>query len=424
MDGMDCLLPEVFAALRGEAPAHHAMRVPPAGIPRGHGPPLAGPPSSAKPTYGDDLAFHVDGANFTVQWTDPGVDPARAQAILDQLEGAWQHLVVEDGWPAPVSSDAWRLWVVLDPTVPGSGYTTLYTTDLYPGGYPISFLNPDYAKDQDSRYELSVAVHELGHMIQYAVRRWERDDDEAWYWEATAEWMAERGAPDIDTYAWSTYWYANAPDARYDAQRDGHAYGMLIVNAWLEEYAIGPLGVRDVWAGAGTAPWREVLADAAGSTFGELIRNVSAAYAGHTLRESTLFYDPVLLAEDLDEVGWWESVAPESYGTHYLTVAGLPDGETFWVDGSFLVAYVADDAWTEAPPEDGPFTVTITQIELGSTMTYGIGPLPPDDYSGDGADTGGGGEPQACGCTSGTRGSVTGILIGALLWGGRRRRAG
>lgn len=413
---MDCELPAVFEALSGQPPLYAEMVTPPPNFPRRAVP----PPAAGKGTYGTDLPYHLDGENFTVQWADGGIDPDRAQAILDAAEEGWAALIERDGWPAPVSSDRWRLWILLDRELGGSGYTTLYTSDDYPDGYPVARVNPDYLEADDPDFALSVTVHEFGHMIQYGLRDWDARGPEAWYWEASAEWLAERGAPEIDTYAWSSYWYAVWPDANVDNMANGHPYGLFIISSWIEEFATGADGVRDAWVGSGGAPWTDVLAASVDMDFGALIREVAGTYAADGFRESHLFYDPVLL-DTVTEAGEWEADIPGLYGTHYLYVDS-PAGLRFYADGEVLVGFAQDGGWSDEQPAEGPYVATVTTVGTSArTFTYGLTDAPVD--TGDPGDTGGEGEaPQACGCA--TRGAAPGwLLVGAatVLLARRRR---
>jgi len=416
---MDCELDAVFAALRGEPPADVRMLVAPAGLPgpRDHVP----PPAAGKSTYGEDHAFHVDGPNITVQWDDPTIDVARAQAILDAAELGWTNLVEVDGWPVPVSADQYRLWFLLDPTLSGSGFTALYPSADYPDGYPVTWLNPAYVPDGSTDYALSVAVHELGHSLQYAVRDWAATEEESWYWEATSEWMANRGAPEFDTYAWSSYWYARDPSDKYDSTANQHQYGMFLLDTWLDEEAVGPLGVRDVWTGAAGRPWPEVLSEATGRDFQAVIQGMSGVYAAGGYAESALYYPPAsvpdLGSEAVDELDF----APEPYGTLYVAAGPLPEGHTFYADDGFALAFVADGVVSDDPPVGVPFVVTITSgAEPPTSVHYGIRPINADT----GGDSGATETPSGCGCGGGASAPPSHVwALAVLALAGRRRGA-
>lgn len=396
---MDCLLPAAFLALGGGPVAHPGMVGPPF-APRASAP----PPAAGKATYGEDLPYAVDSANFTVQWEDPTVDPARAGAISAQLEAAWTRLVEEQGWDAPVSADRWRLWVILDPALGGSGYTTEYVTDDYPEGYPVMWVNPSYELDTPA-FGLSVAVHEFGHALQFRHRDWAPGDGETWFWEASAEWTAELGAPDLDTYALSSYWYAADPTVAYSRSAAGHAYGMFIVPAWLEEHGGGEL--RGVWAGQSGQGWEDVLADAAGRPFSEVVVETAGAYGARALAESDLYYAPEPTPIDGPSALRTETVAGR-LGTWYYEVDPGPDGR-FWSEGAVEVRYARDGAWSAEPPP-GPFLAMVTTLEGDGSFLVGVEPRTADTGESPAA---------ACGCASTpTRGLPGLILLVPLL---RRR---
>ncbi|MFZ5479677.1 MAG: hypothetical protein ACOZNI_23120 [Myxococcota bacterium] len=352
---MDCGLADVLAAKAGlEEPADPRMLAPP---PFFDG--RVRPRADGKGVYGQPLPNAIDTENFTVQWDHPDVDPDRAAEIAEALEAGWAALVEAGGWPQPVSSDQYLLWVILDPTISGSGFTTTYETDAYPDGYPVLYVNPDFAPGYPG-FERSVSVHEFGHALQFGLRDWWTEGTDAWYWEATSEWVAELGLPDADTYALSTYWYAVAPEASFDSTVDSHQYGMLLLNAYLDEYEIGAEGIRDVWiAGEGGGHWEDLIAEATGRDFGDVVADMTGAYAAGALRESPLYYEPTFD----DPV--WTSDLPGRYGTHYVD---LGVAMTLDVTGDVEVRYVLDGGWSEEPPGD---VVTFTAVARRGEYGYG-----------------------------------------------------
>lgn len=400
---MDCQLDAVFAALDGAPPADVRMVAPP------FGPPLAPPPPDAKGVYGGSLDHHVDTANFTVQWTDPAVDPDRAQAIADALEMAWTRLVEQGGWPAPVSADRWLLWVILDPELGGSGWTTDYVTEDYPQGYPVMYVNPDYVPETPE-FGLSVAVHEFGHALQFAVRDWASPGSETWFWEASAEWMAEQGGPDFDTYAWSTWYYAEATTLAWDSVDHYHQYGMVLLPAYLDQFVWGGEGLRAAWEDNRGRAWEEVVVDWARAPVAELVQGMAAAYAAGALRESRLYWFPeveaVALPATLD--------VPERYGTLYVALEGEP-GE-LRVDGPVRASFGWADGWSLTPPAEGPFVAAFTATgDAGGTFTVAWEAAEPDDDDdGDDGVTDGWRDPEPAGCGCGT-GAPAGA--GAALFG-------
>ena len=374
---MDCRLEEVFAAREGDVAADVRMVEAPAwmggGVQRAVG----------KGVYGESRTYHLEGGNFTVQWDDPTVDPDRAAEMLERLEAAWTTLVEEDGWPAPVSSDAWLLWVILDPTLAGSGFTTEYTDDTYTDGYPVMWVNPAYEPDTPA-FGLSVAVHEFGHALQYGVRT-PTDRSDGWYWEATSEWVAEHAASDLDTYAESAWWYARYPEAAWDSPDRFHPYGMMLLNAWLDERIFGFEGIVDTWVGGNGVPWADRLPAVAGAPLDELMPDMAAEIAAGTLREAALYEPPVRL-----ETSEWQTVeSPGLYGSYYVDWEG-----PLTVEGPVAVRYVSGTTITTDPPE-GPFTAVFTAIGEGD-LSFGV---PPAEEP-----------PESCGCTS-ARSSMSWLIL-------------
>ena len=282
-----CGTADALPVLAGVAPAHDPrVLAPPPGLRMGVAPDAPGPPDT-KPTYGTPYEDHELSENFLVTWTDSGVDPAIAAQTLVDLEDAWAALVEDQGWPVPVSADTYKLWVLLDPAMSGTGLTTEYTTDDYPDGYPVVFLNPAWASD--TRFWRTLVAHEFAHALQYRLRDYAGEPWEPWYWEASAQWQAELSDPDNDGHLYTAAWYADRPGDRYDSMTDSHQYGMFVFNAWLEEHQTGPDGLRQVWLLAGDRQgfaWDAVLAESTGADPAALWAGFTAAYGNGGLAES------------------------------------------------------------------------------------------------------------------------------------------
>lgn len=390
-----CLTPHALDVLAGRAPVDDVRYVRP--------PFRAGARAtrSGKTVYGGDLAHHVDGAYVTVQWEDDGIDEAMAAAYADQLDDGFVSLVEEQGWPAPVSSDRYLLWVILDPTLSGTGLTTEYTTDDYPDGYPVIYLNPGWWTDYEA-FSRSVAVHELSHAIQFAVRDWSASADETWYWEASAEWTAELGEPDLDGYTYSAPYYAEHTAYAYDSLVDAHQYGMFVLPAWVTQ-AWDVTTFQHTWTANGGDAWTDVVEAQTGEDFGTTIGQMAAAYAGGTLRESALY--------------------------EAATEAGTFDGDALTVDADLYGSAI----YTTTTPAavDGPGRLDPVDADTIVVTRTGTGELRlvADDGEGDtAADTAGKGDtapetapPQACGC-AGVGGAPAWLGLLVVAGAGRRRR--
>jgi hypothetical protein len=282
-----CGTPDALAVLAGVAPAHDPrVLAPPPGLRMGIAPDAPAPPDT-KPTYGTPYEDHETSENFLVTWTDSSVDPAVATQTLADLEDAWAALVEDQAWPVPVSGDTYKLWVVLDPTLSGTGLTTEYTTDDYPEGYPVIFLNPTWASD--TRFWRSLAAHEFSHALQYRLRDYAGETWEPWYWEASAQWQSELADPDNDGHLYTAAWYADRPGDAYDSMVDSHQYGMFVFNAWLEEHQTGPDGLRQVWLLADDRQgdsWDQVLAESTGEDPATLWAGFTGVYGNGGLAQS------------------------------------------------------------------------------------------------------------------------------------------
>lgn len=415
---------EVHRALQG-APAPVDPRILQA--PPGVGvPPVVPPSPDGKGVYGTPYENHLDSENFSVNWLrGPGVEEAAAAASA-ALEEGWAAYVGDLGWRQPVSSDVYLLWVILDHSLSGTGLTTIYLTREYPDGYPVIYLNPFYAEDPD--FWRSLAVHELHHAIQYAYRTWEVDDAESWYWEATAEWAVELAVPDADTYAWSAAYYAGNPWYRFDATADWHAYGMMVLNAWLHE-GVGEDALRTTWEVAAGSPgvsWDAVLEAATGRTRQALWGGFTAAYAHGTLREGAS-YDPVAVEGVLQE---GSAGTVPTLGTRYHRV-----GDPTWVEADGDVLLSSPAGWGRAVRVEAGDLLGVTGLGDGDVAyTLGLLAEPPDDTgllpdSGTPEDTDGSGGhldgrvEGGCGCAAPPWSRAwVGWGVGLLVILARRRR--
>ena len=284
-----CLTPEVLAALNGAAPAPHphALLAPDHldGRPR--------PSATSKPVYGGNYEFHVDTANFTINWWDDSIPESTAVAAGEALETAWHSFLVEQGWPAPVSSDRYLIWVLLDPSLgAATGYTTEYFTDDYPDGYPVIYLNPAWVDPPE--FWSALSAHEFMHTIQFAMRDWQGTEtgEQSWYWEASATHSSELADPDWDGHQYCSEWYAAQPGLRYDSAEGSHQYGMFVFNAWLEEDATGPGGMKAVWEEGTDRPqdtWDTLISASTGWSVADLWGGFTGAYANESLSESDLY---------------------------------------------------------------------------------------------------------------------------------------
>ncbi len=418
---MNCATPLVLAALSGNGPVHHPGVV---ATPFVH--PLPAPPDGDKTVYGTRMSHHLDSENFTVAWTAGDQDEA-AQRVSDALEAAWSALVERDGWVQPASSEDYLLWVVLDRTLSHTGYTTLAFDETWPDGVPVTYLNPVYAEESYGTFWEHLAVHEFAHMLQYAVREYDGADDEAWYWEASAEWSVELATPELDVYAVQTRHYAEDSAARFDTVNGAHEYGMSVLNAWLEEHALGEGGLLAVWTEGDEHPrddWRELLEDLTGQEDEEIWAGFTAALATGDLREAHLY------------------ATPTSRGTLVDGAAGALEllGTDYWLAGSDALVSTSGGFILGSPSGIGSEVVvaageplTVTSEQQSGSYVLTLQPVPEGADSGDSGatqDSGDSGqttlptdETGACGCRAAAPGTWLGgwlVLVAALQ---RRRTA-
>ena len=442
-----CGLPAVLAALSGQpTDLHPHVLTPPVELTA----PAPAPPAKGKTVYGSNFANHVDGTNFTVQWSGNEGDEASALAALDALETAWQALVLDEGWPQPVSSDTYYLWVLLDRGLGGTtGYTTVYTTPDYPQGYPVIYLNPDYSWDAD--FWTSLAAHEFSHALQFRLRvESVGGEEESWFWEASAEWQAETAVPDVNAYATQAAYYCDAPGLRYSSMEGYHQYGMFLLNAWLEEHGPGPGTLLDTWT-LGEArvgeTWDGILEEATGLGAPAIWGGFTGAVGNDTLAESPLYCDPDDQGQLSDGAGgtvlylgtdYWQATGnvevtatgdvalggPDGFGPSvvvdvgdWLTVTGLGDP---FADYTLSVGPPSLPQDTDEPGgpggDGGGPGGQDTEAELGDTDTDAPEgsdtDLPPRDR--DEEAVGG------CGCAGGPPGGAWGVAVLLALF---RRRA-
>ncbi|MCB9766368.1 MAG: hypothetical protein H6739_41720 [Alphaproteobacteria bacterium] len=413
---LECLLVPALAALRGEAPAPHPVVLQAPANLDGVGRP--GPPD-VKGVYGGRLDNHVDSVNFTVAWENGEGDRAAAELASAALEDAWNALIVDQGWTPPVSSDDYWLWVILDPSLNGTGLTVPYTSTDYPQGYPVIFLNPDYASYTD--FFRSLAAHEFMHAIQFATRDYYQGDEETWYWEASAEWGAELALPSVDAYGAQSGYYSSQPELRYSSTVNFHQYGMFVLNAWIDEHS--GTTMQDVWTeaeGRDGEDWDVILADATGQGVDDIWGGFTQAMATGDLREFRLYDSPNRIGGLTDGASGSLAYLATDY---YL----VNDDTGVRVSGDAVLA--SRGGVGEAVNVYAGQTLAVTGLDPSSpasyTLTFEDFVADPDD-TGLTDDTGGGTGPfkdvggTLCGVSPGSGGAAWLALLGLL--GLRRRR--
>jgi hypothetical protein len=420
---MDCETPAALAALAGETPAAYVRYLEaPGGMGEGG---LSAPPPAGKGVYGDSMDNHLDTENFSVQWAEGDGTDEIAEAAAEALESAWTVLIEEQGWRAPVSSDRYLLWVVLDPSLSGTGFTTEYKTADYPDGYPVVYVNPEMFSYGD--FFLALAQHEFHHAIQYGYRNYTASSDEPWYWEASANWAPYLVGPEANSFDYSAAWYADAAELDYASMSGSHQYGMFVLNAYLDTF-VAEHTMRTVWElGEGGDRWLDIVATAAGLSADEVWGRFTANYAEDGLDSLGKFGAPRFVRADAGTEAGTDGEA-EQFGTVYYEFSG-GDGtflaEFASLDGTAVLS-VGEQVGETIELRDGDrFAVTAT-ARSGASWTLAFSEAPEDDTACDPCDTGDtGGEPQDSDQTSlypddpeepGSCGCGGGVPISGVGW--------
>ena len=366
---MNCGTSGQLDALAGRGtPLDHARLERPAFI---HGPEPHRPPPPDRSVYGTSWPDHVETEHFTIQWWDDSVSPGAVTAAAEALEVGWQAFVEEQGWQAPVSSDTYYIWVLLDPALGSTtGYTTEYFDATYPDGLPVIYLNPTTLDDFGPAFYHALTVHELMHAIQFGMRPydWEADNHnlENWYWEASATHASELADPSIDGHQYTSAWYADRPEQRYDSYDSSHQYGMFVFNAWLDHH-LGAGSMRQVWAQSSSrqsTPWPSIMEETTGWSAEALWAGFTDAYGNGTLPENPLYTQPKNQGALEDGAGG----RLDELGTHYWTLDGdwtvTPDSGAVILGGT-----------TEAGAplrSGGSRVVTVTALADGTDYTLSL----------------------------------------------------
>lgn len=433
---MDCQTPQVLDALRGFSPAADIRYVQaPEGLGVRDGPPA--PPPASKAVYGTNMANHFETENFSINWANGDATDEIAAAAAEALELGWESLINDLGWQVPVSADEYLLWVVLDPSLGGTGFTTQYETDEFPTGYPVVYLNPSSFENPD--FFAALAQHEFHHAIQYGYRHeWSSRGDEAWYWEASANWAPYLVDPDSTAFDYTAAWYAENPELKYSSLDGAHQYGMFVLNSFLDD-VLGDGTMYEVWHQSGEGDeWAELIAATTGKEAEEIWGQFAAAYGERRLIRSQR-WQPVASPSAEDGLS---GLADELGSLHYE----LDEGEKRLVglemiDGEAVVSGLAG-VGSELEIFGGEvFAVTATSSG-GAAWNLTIGDIPVDtgggdetgsvdtagslDDSGDGGEavdtSDGAGEPTGCGCSGGGGAGAGSALVAVFLAAIRRPR--
>ncbi|MSQ02511.1 MAG: hypothetical protein EXR71_11585 [Myxococcales bacterium] len=298
-----CLTPYALDALmHPEAVViEERLRTAPPGV--GVRPGVAAPPD-ARSIYGTPYQNHLETEHFTLNWAG-GLDYADGAARAGAaLEAGWDALVTTAGWTPSVGSDRYYIWVFLVDDLGGTGLTTEYVTEEFPEGYPVIYLDGYWAAD--APFWSSLAVHEFHHALQFALRDWAAgNDDESWYWEASANWASVLVEPESAAFDYAVPWYGDQAELGYSSTAGSHQYGLFVLNGWLDTVGGGPGTMQAVWTAGSSRQdddWKALLVDTSGLEAGPLWSEFAAAFGNDTYSRGEFWPDPEArrLAADVD----------------------------------------------------------------------------------------------------------------------------
>lgn len=423
-------------ALRGAGtPLDHARLEPPPFV---HPPTGSTPPPPDRAIYGTPATWHVETEHFTVNWWDSSVSDAAVQAAAEALEVGWDAFVEEQGWEPPASSDAYYIWVYLDADLGSTtGYTTEYWDSTFPDGIPLIYINPNTLDDFGPDFYHALTVHELMHAIQFGMRPYDWDSDDSnqenWYWEASATHASELADPTVDGHQYTSAWYAERPEVRYDSYEGSHQYGMFVLNAWLED-THGSGTMRDIWRASSAQPgvsWPKIMEDHIGTDAEVLWAGFSDAYGNETLPESAL-YTPGQRQGDLTDGA---TGTLDELGTHYWTIDAdlvvTPDSDDVILGGADAAGAPVRTGGAKvvsvtALSDRTSYALTLSEPSDAPDDTGGDGSTSEDDDDTDGASAGSSGVTDGTdksGCTTASA-MGSGVVWLALVAAGSRRRRG
>jgi hypothetical protein len=317
------------------------------------------------PAFGEDKLVRdafgefpnvIERDDVVVKWgPNASFSDEEAAALADAFEDAWQVEVVDLGWPTPIGGETWKLNVYIagtDGNAPTSYGANGYY-DLDSDGQPMVVISDAVVPDRALAAE--IAAHELNHALQAGAGTYDYTGASAWYWEATAVWMAGVVCPDSPTWPKLLFGWAFRPELpldhyqRPDGSVEGyHHYGAFIFLRHLSEVEADADLIRRSWVEADVSPLETLdrLLAERGSSLG-------AAVAAFAARVATWDY------EDRDLYRSWLVERAEYYDSHWpagtLVATGLPAspntplgdyGVHFWrlprVSGKFRLTFDGD----------------------------------------------------------------------------------
>ena len=269
----------------------------------------------------------LESENFALKWGDSGsVDPDDAEAMLEAFEDAWAFQVDELGHSVPGGAEGFKVNVYIAQTGDGipEDYGALGYFTLDEGGWPmIVMAQSTVAATLD--WGRSVASHELYHAVQEGTSSYiyydpveHALDDAAWYWEATATWMAAQHLPEVELYAEYLPFYIVESHRRiwlFGGEWGLRHYGAFIFPWYLSEFAGDRDLIRDSWMlgerrGDPLAFLDQLLQERHGTTVRRAFGEMAAFNAT---------WEPY----DNDDV-FWSVMKAWGYSSSYLSLDSVP----------------------------------------------------------------------------------------------------
>lgn len=239
--------------------------------------------------YGYYASNQYQTEHFNIKWGSSATyDEDTIQMLGQALEDAWSVEVEQLGYPEPDRASEYYI----DFYIGGSGddvppisfqgaYTTVYSCNPQeqPGCYPppaYIVMHPDILYHQGATRD--VTSHEFFHVIQFGIviGRWcFADDEDMWWWEATATWMEDAVWDNINSYAYYIHFYSEAPhEALHSDVNFYYPYSRVIWSKYLSENHGGNDAIRSIWTEC----------DIRGTLFG--IDAYLQSYDGYTLKQA------------------------------------------------------------------------------------------------------------------------------------------
>lgn len=392
--------------------------------------------------------------HFLLAWNEGDITEAQVDTYAAALEASWTVQIDTLGWMPPSQTDACRITVLAAEFDKSWGDTGGYTDVNEDGGVPYIVLNVAWLADGED-WTNTLVAHEFNHASQFAYDVfW--DETDWWYWESTAEWMADVVYDDADTYTWSLWSYLDAPWRSLESMSATVQYGHFAFNTHLEETWDRDTP-RAVWAAAGSGSMDDAVVAVTGAEFTEVVADYSSRVAALDVEERDVWLEAI----GYFEMDPWTHVttypaegqvtgreSPQEQGQTFFQLGGAPGGTVHvsvvgepTVDGvaTDLVVTVAEVGadGTSHRWEAGADGVVDVDIEgLGDTLTdVYLAVVPMGDIGEEGVpfdwsitvtpadeDTGAPDEdeaPKACGCATPT--SPSWFLALPLLLLVRRR---